>query len=148
MAPTLAEILLTPDVQPNVVADCQTLIDQEVAEKSGASGLAIKLAYKTATSFAPGYMRKSVEDVLPKIVDRLEPYWADFAGSGGSEFGDYLAKRGPQVSEDLLSMTDDIASRSKRPTIIKAYRAVRGSAAKHVEAALPRVGDLVMKYAV
>jgi hypothetical protein len=147
MAPTLQEILLTPDARPKVLADCQTLIDQEVAEKSGASGIAIKLAYKTANSFAPGYMSKSVEDVLPKIVDRLEPYWADFSTSGGSEFGDYLAKRGPQVSEDLLSMTDGIASRSKRPTIIKAYRAVRGSAAKHVEAALPRVGDLVMRYA-
>jgi hypothetical protein len=148
MAPTLQEILLTPDARPKVLADCQTLIEQEVAEKSGASGVAIKLAYKTATSFAPGYFRKTLEDMLPQIVDKLEPYWADFASSGGSEFGDYLSKRGPQVSEDLLSLTDGIATVSKRPTITKAYRAVRGSAAKHVEAALPRVGDLVMRYAV
>ncbi|HTW02080.1 MAG TPA: hypothetical protein VMF87_17405 [Streptosporangiaceae bacterium] len=147
MAPTLQKILLTPDARPKVLADCQTLIEQEVAEKSGASGVAIKLAYKTATSFAPGYVRKTLEDMLPQIVDKLEPYWADFAASGGSEFGDYLSKRGPQVSEDLLSLTDEIALVSKRPTITKAYRAVRGSAAKHVEAALPRVGDLVMRYA-
>jgi hypothetical protein len=85
--------------------------------------------------------------MLPQIVDELEPYWADFSTSGGSEFGDYLSKRGPEVSEDLLSLTDHIATTSKRPAIIKAYRAVRGSAAKHVEAALPWVGDLVMKYA-
>jgi hypothetical protein len=148
MAATLQEILLTPDARPKVLADCQTLIDQEVAEKSGASGVAIKLAYKTATSFAPGYFRKTLENVLPQIVDKLEPYWADFGSSGGSEFGDYLSKRGPQVSEDLLSLTDNIATASKRPAITKAYRAVRGSAAKHVEAALPRVGDLVMRYAV
>ena len=44
-------------------------------------------------------------------------------------------------------MTDDLATASERPTIIKAYRAVSGGAAKHVEAALPRVGDLVLKYA-
>jgi len=146
MAPTLQEILLTPDARPKVLADGQTLIDQEVADKSGASGAAIKLAYKTATSFAPGYFRRTLDDMLPQIVDKLEPYWADFSASGGSEFGDYLSKRGPEVSEDLLSLTDHIAAVSQRPAITKAYRAVRGSAAKHVEAALPRVGDLVMRY--
>jgi hypothetical protein len=31
--------------------------------------------------------------------------------------------------------------------ILKAYRAVRGGAAKHVVAALPNVGFLVQKYA-
>jgi hypothetical protein len=147
MTATLQEILLTPDVRPKVLADCQALIDQEIADKSGASGAAIKLAYKTATSFAPGYLRKTLEDMLPQMVEKLEPYWADFSSSGSSEFGDYLCKRGQEVSEDLLSLTDQIAAVSKRPTIIKAYRAVRGSAGKHVQAALPRLGDLVMKYA-
>jgi hypothetical protein len=147
MVATLQEILLTPDARPKVLADCQTLLDHEIADKSGASGAAIKLAYKTATSFAPGYFRKTLEDMLPQIADKLEPYWADFSNSGGSEFGDYLSKRGSEVAEDLLSLTDHIAATSRRPTIIKAYRAVRGSAAKNVEAALPRVGDLVMKYA-
>ena len=85
--------------------------------------------------------------MLPLIVNKLEPFWADFSTSGGSEFGDYLAKRGEEVSEALLSVTDGLATLSERPLILKAYRAVRGSAAKHVEAALPRVGDLVLKYA-
>jgi hypothetical protein len=147
MAATLQQILLAREIRPKVLADCQTLLDQEIADKSGASGTAIKLAYKTATSFAPGYFRRTLDDMLPQIADKLEPYWADFSASGGSEFGDYLSKRGPEVSEDLLSLTDDIATKSERLTIIKAYRAVRGSAAKNVEAALPRVGDLVMKYA-
>ena len=42
---------------------------------------------------------------------------------------------------------DALLALSKRAAIIKTYRAVRGNAAKHVEAALPRVGDLVLKYA-
>ena len=44
-------------------------------------------------------------------------------------------------------MTDARAAGSGRTTIVKAYRAVRGSAAKHVVAALPDVGALVQKYA-
>ena len=52
-----------------------------------------------------------------------------------------------EVSESLLSVTDARAAASERPTIIKAYRSVRGNAAKHVTAALPAVGALVQKYA-
>jgi hypothetical protein len=147
MAATLQETLLAPDTEPKVVDDCCTLLDQEVSDKSGVSGTAVKVAYKTATSFAPGYFRKTMQEMLPQIVGKLEPYWADFSASGGSEFGDYLAKRGDEVTQDLLSLSDEIAAVSQRPVIVKAYRSVRGSAAKHVEAALPRVGGLVGKYA-
>ena len=147
MAATLQQILLAPDTQPRVIADCYLLIEQELSEKSGISGAAVKLAYKTVNTFKPGHIRYMVESLLPQMAEKLEPYWADFATSGGSEFGDYLAKRGEEVAQSLLSVTDDRAAASGRPTVIKAYRSVRGSAAKHVQAALPRVGDLVMKYA-
>ena len=147
MAATLQEILLRPDTQPQVIADCHALLEQEVAGMSGISGTAVKLAYKAVITFAPGHVRFMVESLLPQMVDKLQPFWADFTSSGGSEFGDYLAKRGEEVSNALLSVTDARAAASDRPTIIRAYGSVRGSAARHVEAALPRVGDLVLKYA-
>ena len=147
MAATLHEILLAPESRPHVVDDCNALIEREVAEKSGFSGTAVKLAYKTVNTFLPGHIRHMVESLLPQMVDKLQPYWADFNTSGGSGFGDYLAKRGEEVSQALLSVTDARAAASGRPTVIKAYGTVRRSAAKHVEAALPQVGDLVLRYA-
>jgi hypothetical protein len=147
MAATLQEILLAPDIRPKVIADCYALIQQEVSDKSGFSGAAVKLAYKTVNTFMPGHVRHMVGVMLPQIVDKLEPYWADFSVSGGSGFGDYLAKRGDEVSQAVLSVADARAAASGRPTVTKAYGAVRGNAAKHVEAALPQVGDLVMRYA-
>jgi hypothetical protein len=147
MAPTLHEILLTQDTQPSVVADCLTLIEQEVAGKSGISGAAVKLAYRTARTFAKGYLQSTVESLLPDLVTQLEPFWADFSASGAGGFGDYLAKRGDEVSEALLSVTDARAKLSERPVIIRAYGTVRGGAAKHITAALPNVGALVEKYA-
>jgi len=147
MAATLQDILLAPDTRPQVVADCLTLIQQEVSAKSGISGTAVKLAYKTVNAFASGYLQHMVESLLPDMADKLEPYWADFAASGASGFGDYLVKRGDEVCEALLSVTDARAAASDRPTIIKAYRSVRGGAARHVTAALPNLGHLVQKYA-
>jgi hypothetical protein len=147
MARTLPEILLAPDTRPRVIADCYALVGEEVADLSGLSGTAVKVAYKTVTTFAPGHIRHMVEVLLPDLVDQLQPYWADFGAAGGTEFGDYLAKRGEEVAQSLLAVTDARAAASSRPTIIKAYRSVRGSAGKHIEAALPRVGELVVKYA-
>ena len=148
MAATLHEILLAPETQPAVVADCLKLIEQEVSGKSGLSGTAVKLAYKTARAFAKGYLKSTVESLLPDLVTELEPYWADFTASGAAGFGDYLVKRGDEVSEALLSVSDARAKISERPVIIKAYGTVRGGAAKHIVAALPNVGAMVQKYAV
>jgi hypothetical protein len=147
MAATLQQILLAPDTQPQVLADCYTLIDQELSDKSGMSGAAVKLAYKTVNAFMPGHVQHMVEVLLPDMVSQLEPFWVDFRASGSSGFGDYLAKRGDEVTQALLSVSDARAAGSGRPTVVKAYSSVRGSAVKHVQAALPRVGDLVQKYA-
>jgi len=144
---TLQDILLTPENKPHVIDDCLTLIDQEVKGKSGVSGTAVKLAYKTANTFASGYLRGMVELLAPDMIIELEPFWADFTASGAGDFGDYLVKHGDAVSEALLSVTDRRAETSTRPTILKAYKTVRGGASKHVTAALPALGALVQKYA-
>jgi uncharacterized protein DUF6918 len=144
---TLQDILLTPENKPHVIDDCLTLIDQEVKGKSGVSGTAVKLAYKTANAFASGYLRGMVELLAPDMIIELEPFWADFTASGAGDFGDYLVKHGDEVSDALLSVTDRRAETSTRPTILKAYKTVRGGASKHVTAALPALGALVQKYA-
>ncbi len=147
MVATLREMLLAPEVQPQVVAACQDLVKQELSAKSGVSATAIKLAYKMVTTFAPGYYQSSVQSMLPDMTGQLEPFWADFITTGGSEFGDYLAKRGDEVAEALLVVTDAMARRSDRAAIVKAYKSVRGGASKHIETALPNLGAMVQKYA-
>lgn len=147
MAATLSEILLTPTTQPAVLADCDALIEQRVAEMSGVAGTAVKLAYKTVRSFKPGYYHETVAIMLPQLVEKLSPYWHDFDASGSSVFGEYLVKHGEEVTQAMLSVTDDMATASERPVIVKAYQSVRGNASRHIEAALPQVGDLVQKYA-
>jgi hypothetical protein len=147
MAATLQEILLAPETRPKVMADCYTLIEQEVSDNSGIRGTALKLAYKTISAVAPGHVRYLMEAMLPQMVEQLEPFWVDFSASGSSEFGDYLVKRGDEVAEALLSVTDARAAASGRPAVVRAYRTVRGGAGKHIGASLPRVGALVAKYA-
>jgi hypothetical protein len=147
MAATLHDILTAPETQPEVVKDGIALVDGQISDKSGISGAAIKLAYKTVTTFSPDHIHYMVETLLPLMAEKLQPYWDDFGAAGGGVFGDYLAKRGEEVSEALLTITDARAEASNRPVIVKAYKSVRGSAAKNVQAALPDLGGLVQKYA-
>lgn len=143
---SLQELLLAPDVQPRVVADCQKLVEQELSSK-GIAATPLKVAYKAVTAFAPGYYQQTIEAMLPHIVEALEPFWADFSASGSAEFGDYLAKRPTEVSEALLTVTDNMAAASERATVVKAYKAVRNGAGKNIEAALPNLGAMVQSYA-
>jgi hypothetical protein len=143
---TLQEQLLTPANAPSLIADTKALVDGELDSK-GITAAPLKAAYKAIKAFAPGYYEEAITAMLPGIVHQLEPYWADFKASGGAAFGDYLAKRGGEVSESLLAVTDDMAANSSRGAVIKAYQLVRGSASKNIEAALPALGALVQKYA-
>jgi len=144
---TLQEMLLAPDVLPRVNSDVLALVDNELASKSGVSGTAVKVAFKAVTAFAPGYYQETVAYMVPQMVYQLAPFWADFQVSGSADFGDYLVKRSDEVSAALLEVTDEMAHSSGRATVVKAYKAVRNGAGRHIEAALPNLGVMVQKYA-
>ena len=147
MAATLRDILTAPEIQPDVVKAGITLVDDQISDKSGISGTAVKLAYKTITTFSPDHIHYMVEVLLPSMAEKLQPYWDDFQAAGGGVFGDYLTARGEEVSEALLAITDARAEASDRPMVVKAYKSVRGGAAKNVQAALPDLGALIQKFA-
>ncbi len=147
MYSNLSDILQVDGARQAITADCQALIEQELSAKSGVSAAALKVAYKAVTAFAPGYYQSTVDNMVPNLLTQLQPFWADFQAAGGGQFGDYLVKRGDEVSEAMLRVTDDMTHGSERPAVVKAYNAVRGGAGKHIEAALPSVGQLVEKYA-
>jgi len=145
---TLQETLLAPDIKPQVVADCENLVDHEVAEMAGVTGTAVRLAYKTVRTFDVGHIPAMIETILPSVAEALQPYWENFSTgfAGAGDFGGYLASREDEVAEALLAITDSRQRASSRATIVKAYKTVRGSAVKHVKAALPALGALVQKY--
>ena len=93
---TVPETLLAPETQPQVIADCEKLVDREVAEMSGVTGTAIRLAYKTVGAFDSGHIPAMIGTILPSVAQALQPYWADFAADaarGGDDFGAYRAAR-------------------------------------------------------
>ena len=147
---TLQEMLLAPEIQPRVVADCEELVTNQVADLSGVTGAAIKLAYNTVRKVDAGHINGMIVTILPSVADALEPYWAQFSAQytpSSGDFGGFLAARDEEVAEALLAITDRRRDNSNRPVIVQAYNTIRGRAIKQVKAALPELGLLIQKYA-
>ena len=145
---SLQSTLLDESVAPAVRADVAALIDAEVSGKKGASGLAVKGGYGAVKKVSPGVIDDAVAKLWPSFVEKLDPFWQEYTAAGSAgRFGDHLVGRGDAVSDALLSVTDERIEGTSKPTIKKAYSSLRPSAKKHVTEALPRVGELVQKYA-
>ncbi len=94
MAATLRDIMLAPDVQPKVIDDGLALVDEQISDKSGISGTAVKLAYKSVVSFSPGHIRYMIEQLIPGVHSRGAGTWRQLmAGSGGSQGFPSIAPR-------------------------------------------------------
>jgi hypothetical protein len=141
---SLAEKLTQPPHRDKVVSDCVALVDNEVKNKGGLSGAAVKVGYGVVKTVKPRFVAEVIDGMLDEWVAKLEPYYDEWAKSpGGRSFGAYLTSRKDAASEALLAVTDGRARVSKNGSVKKMYEKMRPSAKRHVEEALPRLGDLV-----
>ncbi|WP_216212363.1 DUF6918 family protein [Amycolatopsis aidingensis] len=147
MAETLKEILLDSSRRPDVVTDLVTLVDEEVAEKGGVSGTVVKTGYAAVKKIKPGIIGSAVDSLLDDFAAALEPFYADYRGSGGADFGAYLSGRSDEAADALLAVTDSRAEKSSRDSIKKVYSKLRPQGKNHVQEALPRLGKLIDKHA-
>ncbi len=140
--PSLPEILTSEAKKARVVDDCCDLIDAEVKDKGGISGLAIKAGYGAVKGVKPGFIKHVVTDLLPEFARVLDPIFQDGTKAGKAP-SDYFAGRAPDVAEALLALTDEKAKASKNALVRGTYDKLRGTAKKNVEAAVPRLGKLI-----
>lgn len=148
MVAALSESLLADAKRPAFLADAVEVLNAEVSDKGGASGLAVKGGYAAVKKISPSIVPDALASLAPKLVTQLDPFWQEYTASGAGTFGELLVSKSDQVAEALLSVTDQRADASTRPALKKVYSSMRSSAKKNVIEALPRVGDLVQRHAV
>jgi hypothetical protein len=144
--PNLTEALTLDSKKNAVIDDCLALIDAEVADKGGLTGLAIKAGYRAVQSIKPGFVRQVVTDLLPEFARALEPLYQEAKAQGHGVAAHFNANA-PRVADALLSITDERARRSKSNTVKATYDKLRGTAKKNVEGAVPRIAAMVEKHA-
>ncbi len=142
---SLGDALNDPTKHPAIVADTVTLVDEEVAAKSGISGFAVKAGYAAVKGIKPGFIAEVVTKLLKEFADKLDPIWEE-----GKQKGDpvaHFASNKSRVADALLSVTDEKSKTAKSSLVRGTYEKLRGSAKKNVEEAIPRLATLLKKHA-
>ena len=144
--PTLRELLGGADKRNTLIEDALHVLDAEVADKSGLSGIAVKTAYKIVKGVTPGFIRQVVDHMLDDFLDALDPIYQE-SMSQGIKPRQHLQANPGRVADALLGITDRRAQRAKNQMVKATYDKLRGGAKKHVEAAVPRLGQLFERHA-
>ena len=144
--PSLPEVLTSDAKKQSVVDDCMHLIDDEVKDKGGLTGLAIKAGYSAIKGVKPGFVKNVVTDLLPEFAQALDPIFQE-GEAKGQKAGPYFDANASRVADALLGITDAKAARSSSGVVKGTYDKLRGTAKKNVEAAIPRLGKLIEKHA-
>ncbi len=142
---SLKEQLGSGEKRSQVVDDAVKVLDAEVADKSGLTGLAIKGGYKVVQGVRPGFVRDVVSNLLDDFLDAMNPLYQE-AQQKGRPAGPYLLENKGRVAEALLGVTDRKAQRADG-VLKKAYEKLRPLAKGQVEAAAPRLAELLEKHA-
>ncbi len=143
--PKLSEVLTDPAKKSAVVADCCTLIDEEVHDKSGLSGFAVKAGYAAVKGIKPGFIRDAVTNLLPDFAAALDPLYEE-AIAKGKPVAAHLLAESPRAADALLAITDARAKKSDKGIVRGTYERLRPTAKKNVEAAIPRLARLIERH--
>jgi hypothetical protein len=144
--PSLKEQLGSGEKRSQVIEDAMKVLDQEVADKGGLTGLAVKGGYKVVQGIRPGFVKDVVSGLLDDFLDSMDPLYQQ-AKQKGRPAGAYLLENKAQVAEALLGVTDRKAERADNAVLKGAYKKLRPMAKGQVEAAAPRLAQLLEKHA-
>jgi hypothetical protein len=142
---TLTEVLADPAKRRRVVDDGVAMIEAEVADKSGLSGMAIKGAFGMVKKVRPGFVGGALNHLIDDFAPQVDPFWLDYQKVGGDARA-YFTKNGAAIADALLKVTD-MRSQGASGPVRTTYDKLRPEAAKHVQAAMPRFADLLKKHA-
>lgn len=142
---TLEELLGGPAKRGALIEDSLRVLDAEVDSKGGLSGIAIKTAFKVVKGVSPDFLRGTVDHLLPEFLRALDPVYQE-AVQKGIDPKQHLTSNPGRVADALLAITDAKAQRSTNQVVKKTYEKLREGAKKHVEAAVPRLGEMFARH--
>lgn len=127
-----------------LVENCTTLLDEQIAAKSGISGLAIKAGYAAIKGVNPQYCAGAIERLLPESFAVLDPLWNE-----GLQTGDpvkHITNNSSRTADLLLGITDTRIKKSNNTAVKGVYNKLRNSAKQHIEEAVPSLAKVIDEY--
>jgi hypothetical protein len=146
---SLYEVLNRPGNRPIIIREAITLLDSEVQRKRGISGFAVRQGFGVVRQLqGGGLLHRAVDGLLDEFTAALEPFFAQWQAlepHSRPPLDQWLPGVGG-VAEALLQITDRRRQRIDNAVVTRAYDALRGTALRHVEEAVPGIGELIGRF--
>ncbi|MCB9758613.1 MAG: hypothetical protein H6739_02110 [Alphaproteobacteria bacterium] len=142
----LSDLLKDPAKRRAIVTDGVGVIEAEVGDKRGMTGVAVKAAYGAVKKVKPGFVPSALDHLMPAFADQIDPFYDDYKAKGGGDLRAYFVKNGDAIANALLSITDGRAQKADNRVVRKAYEKLRPQGVQHTVAAMPRLAGLVSKH--
>lgn len=144
---SLTAALLDPNRRAAVVRDASSVLEAEVADKGGLTGIAVKGAFAVVKKALPNFVPMAIDGLLDDFARQLDPFVTQWRAKGGQPaLPAYFVAQGPAIADALLAITDERARHSKHKTLKGAYEQLRPKGKEHVVAAMRRVGELIGRH--
>jgi hypothetical protein len=143
--PSLSEVIADAARRRAVIEDATRVLEAEVSDKGGLSGLAIKGGFATVKRLKPDFVPGSLNMLMDDFARQIDPFWERCRASG-TDARTFFTREGGSVADALLVITDGKARNVAGP-IRAVYDQLRPKAREHVIAAMPRLGELVRRHA-
>lgn len=140
---SLSEKLQDETVRSELAHDCAKLMDEQMATKTGLSGMALKAAYGVVKGIDAGYIPGAIGRMLPDAFAALDPLWTE-----GLQTGDpvgFLSQHRERTANTLLSVTDARVEKTNNGLVRSSYGKFRKSVQSEVEAAVPDLARIIAK---
>ena len=144
--PTLKSQVLTPDYADKFITECADLIESHVHNRSGFKGIAYRTALGAAKKVKPDILKRSAGNLMPDMLEALEPLYQQFKQSADSDFSAFITKHREQAAEAVLSVTDNKAAHAENKTLRAGYKKLRGGAHDEIIALVPDLASLAAQY--
>ena len=141
----LKDILLQSGNRDRVIGDCVNLVESEVASKSGLGGMAVKTGFGVIKKLNPRIIHMAVNKLIDDFVDAMTPFYEDYQATNATNLESHWSGKRRELADSLLGVTDKRIAKVANKTIQKAYAKLRPSGAKHVEASIPGIAQVVAR---
>lgn len=143
---SLSSTLLADEARPALNTDLVTLVDDEVSQLSGLSGVALKGAFATAKKVQPNIVSGGIRRMLPDLLKALDSHWDSYSDSATTDFGAYLHDHANTVVPDLMAITDRYAQNNDSPKLTKMYQSMRSKGEKTLAGSIGPLGRVLEKH--
>ena len=117
--------------------------EQEVGDKKGLTGLAVKGAFKAVKTFNPNIIESVIDVLLDDFVAQLSPTYENFTSQMRQTWR-ATVQHNQQIANALLAITDRRADKSKI-VLVKACGKLRPQG-ERCQGSVPRIAALLVKH--